>query len=725
MNLKSAIDIEKIKQKLKPVNLNIGIMALAGVLSIGIGQSGHHSWPWDNPDEGKAAAAVPIAAEKEFLKATAAEAAEGSDALQESSVYVPVIHPDARPTPARLNMAFYYPEGTTEPSKSYAGRAFSDLNRKDVYWISQIYSYSKTSPADMAVRLGRSLPGAPEQWNRINVTFYNGDGTPISGYSNAREILSMASVYAYFNGIKSREEFYAYAEKLWNASHSYSVSMSDLYYCDGSCLLASDNEEHEAEDLPPDLSSLDDEEDDIDYSVGPGIFLQESEPETSSETTETSQAETETTPEWIRKGPGAAPTEGSGSDGTQSGDAGSDGAQSGAAAAGTAAQTVTETAAATAPQTVPETTVPETTPQTVPETVSETAAQTAPETLPETAAALPETTEAPAGETAPAIETTTEFGPGMELPPTASEIGSSEGDSAAGQESPQADAAAPETTTPANNIAATPENIAAGPGAVPASSSAESAASEENKDHGPCPGHVDLNIRATIIGLNAGKNLFSIDSTGNAQNNFSGNWYGWSDSRRAYAEDINSQDWYAEYGLTISTSMYIRNPLTGSEIQHYMSLVPANTSDTRKALVRQALQTVGSIPYYWGGKPSGPGFEVNGFGTVVAPDTKGRMLRGLDCSGWIAWVYWTALGRVLPYQSTSGLSTLGTGISRSQLRPGDIIVRTGPDAHVYMFLAWADGDSMYLIHETGGITNNVTIGIYNVDWPYNRDLIGD
>ena len=109
---------------------------------------------------------------------------------------------------------------------------------------------------------------------------------------------------------------------------------------------------------------------------------------------------------------------------------------------------------------------------------------------------------------------------------------------------------------------------------------------------------------------------------------------------------------------------------------------------------------------------------------MVSPDEEGRRLRGLDCSGWINWVYWTALGSRLEYESTSGLAQIGTAIERDQLKAGDIIVRTNTEtSHVYLFLAWAPDGEMYVIHETSGDINNVTVSRLNADGPHYRRLL--
>lgn len=85
--------------------------------------------------------------------------------------------------------------------------------------------------------------------------------------------------------------------------------------------------------------------------------------------------------------------------------------------------------------------------------------------------------------------------------------------------------------------------------------------------------------------------------------------------------------------------------LNSREIEQYMGLVPEDASQQRKDFVRYALTSVGKIPYYWGGKPSAPGYTGNSFGSLTVPDEDGRILKGLDCSGWINWVYWSVTGR--------------------------------------------------------------------------------
>lgn len=233
-----------------------------------------------------------------------------------------------------------------------------------------------------------------------------------------------------------------------------------------------------------------------------------------------------------------------------------------------------------------------------------------------------------------------------------------------------------------------------------------------------CPGHVDLTIVLKIAGLTEENNLFTLDATGNDESGYTQNgWQGWKEENRQAALRLAEKDWYLEYGLSTELSSP-QLPVSTVDVDAYLGDLPFGLSQERKNLLRFALNSVGRVPYYWGGKPSAIGYEGNNFGTAVSPDTEGRSLKGLDCSGWISWVYWSATGKRLPYESTSGLASLGERISREELQPGDILVRTGKDAHTVMFLGWTQDGKIQCVHETSGSVNNVTISIRDADWPY-------
>ncbi len=237
-----------------------------------------------------------------------------------------------------------------------------------------------------------------------------------------------------------------------------------------------------------------------------------------------------------------------------------------------------------------------------------------------------------------------------------------------------------------------------------------------------CPGHADLHVKAVIAGLSDPmKGLFALDAVGN-ETISEGSWQGWTEENKTFASELAKQDWAECYGLTLSPS-FITNPLSYEEIDRYMNRLPEGLSEDRKKLIHYALSSVGRVPYYWGGKPASAGYEKNHFGSLVTPDEKGRSMKGLDCSGWVSWVYWSALNKRLSWESTGGLVSCGSPAQRKDLQPGDIILKTGDDAHVVMFLSWESNGSMTVIHESSALANNVTISTMEANWPYCRKLI--
>ncbi len=619
---------------------------------------------------------------------TAALDMEGDSAAKEEKV--PVKEEDHE---KRLNFAFYYDDGadTEDASQSYAGKVYGALLKQDAAWMSGIYGLRHVSPETMAARLGkdkssvtgiRHLNGLPldgeenaqviPSWNRFNVTFRNGDGTVITGHSNIKEIMSLASVYAYFNQEKSYDTFSSYTDKLWNGSHSYKISVSDVYYCPGECQYYDDSDSQEedgsfqTEGRQGQESEVSAQEDSVVSDSGTRGQDQQTEAggtdgiaQTSGEGQETGQVSHEPIP-------ASQPSEETAGEGSS--------------------QVSHEPIPASQPQEKQfQEEILQESEQAVLSAVSEE------NLLPESNSAASET----------GGESLQETGQISHEPIPASRS-ANEGTAHENQESGSmvqtADGADLKTVQVSNE-----------PG-----KGTDSTSKQGSNSRHYCQGHIDLNISAVIIGIDENKSLFAING-----------WSGWNDMSRDCVRAIVEQDWYGEYGLTGQDTMFVHNPLSGTEITRYMDMIPEHTSEKRLKVVQEALLSIGCIPYYWGGKPAGGGFERNAFGTVVSPDEDGRILKGLDCSGWINWVYWTALGTPLPAESTSGLMNCGKAVEKGNLQAGDILIRAGKQPHVYLFLAWAPDGSMYLIHETTGNVNNVTIGTYDLNLPYYRCLINE
>ena len=503
------------------------------------------------------------------------------------------------PGPERFNLACIFPEDAdkTDPMKSFGGKAFKDLYERDNSWNETVFGASSRKPVTVAGSLGiprSSLmgkfnitdknhdPADPStwvigKWTKISLDIRDGNGKATPQASNVKEILAMASVYTYYHDMEDAEAFTSYAHRLWNASHSYSMSVSEVYY-DKDCIT------REA----------------VDKAVAKGRVWP-----SASASTNANEPDADT----------ASP-----SDASESASAPESSEQETAAPEGTMEESTADSSAAAGPGAA---------------------------------------------------------GPGAE----SSAVESSAGDIVIEEGSVTGESAA-----------------------------AEESAADETKDPAmECPGHMDLTIKAVVWNMEGKKNLFTLDKIGNNKASFNEQWQGWTEERISEAKALVEADWYQDYGLSVSLISGTA-PLTEAEIEEQLALLPEDLSEERRALAKTALGSIGRIPYYYGGKAVSADYDKNNFYTVIHPDYKGRVFRGLDCSGWLAWVYWNTTGTKLAESSTAGQIHLGRGIRRSDLRTGDIIIRAGNDetmGHVLMFLRWDENGQALCIHETGGITNNV------------------
>ncbi|MFR2827910.1 MAG: NlpC/P60 family protein [Enterocloster bolteae] len=529
-----------------------------------------------------------------------------------------------------LNLAYLYEDGadSTDPADSYAGRLYDLLALKDASWISGLYDLYNYTPQQLAALLGlpetavTSPSGIIPEFRNISVHFVNSEQQETGSTSNAREIISIINTLHYFGILKDMKTMEDCADKLWNASHKYSVRIGGIYYCDGSCLDETADGRKDADESGTEAAGA------------------------------------------VIAGSEAAGAEAVGAVIAGSQAAGAEAAEAAVAGSQTTGAEAVEAAVAES----------------------------------ETTGA--EAVEAVAGGTA-----------GAETVGTA----------AAGTEAVESGAAGGE---PVGSMAASAE--AEAETAAVASFSDASSIGSGDSDAGPadssrtCPGHVDCTVLAVVKGTAEADSLFQAADTLEAVK--ASGWTGWNADTRNMAGALLAQDWSQEYGL-YTVDYPVKGLLNSQEIELYMSLVPEDASRQRKDFVRYALTSVGKIPYYWGGKPSAPGYTGNGFGSLTVPDEDGRLLKGLDCSGWINWVYWSVTGKGLGAQSTGTLLGCGSPVARDELLPGDICIRFNPMAHVVIFLGWTAEGNMLCIQETTGNSNNVEVGTVTSNWESYRRIL--
>ncbi|MDO4439317.1 MAG: NlpC/P60 family protein [Eubacteriales bacterium] len=634
------------------------------------------------------------------------------------------------PGPTELNLAFFYPEGVDESNviNSYAGQIYSELSTLEAKYLASFYDFSDLSPLKLANQLGLSAQAVtgkfnpedsshnvsdPQSWTidsfkNVHVLFYDGDGNRINDYSSVQEILSMASVYSYYHDLYDAEAMKDYAVKLFDASKSDSINIGEVYYCNG-CL----NRSVEQEAL--EVIEYEEKQKQIQEEIATALREHRETKNIDYEAEYLDDQATTYSSNTVNSG-----NEASGN--LSSGNLASDDSASGNSANSMQQANTSESNSQTPVESIAINTsdglviVPVNPVSQGSISIEDNSGFSSATTGSDKEESSNYNGGVPAGvETMPQTE---------EVVTENSTENVDESQAVASQAEANIQESAQETAPQSNPVPNTGDiSIATQEAQTAAQPPAQTQAPQVKKKEAPlCPGHVDVYIRIKVKGIDDKNSLFKADTIGNDKANFNDRWQGWTEDKIEQVKTLNSYDWIEKYGLTLS-ALSSGESLTAEEIKAYMDRLPADISKERRAVVEFALNSVGKVPYYWGGKPACPGYEGNNFNKITYPDHKGRILKGLDCSGWINWVYRSALNISMEAESTGTLIGTGRKIKRADLKPGDIIIRTGQDAHVVMFLEWTKDGKMLVVHESAGVTNNVTVSEMTANWPYYRNLL--
>jgi hypothetical protein len=189
------------------------------------------------------------------------------------------------------------------------------------------------------------------------------------------------------------------------------------------------------------------------------------------------------------------------------------------------------------------------------------------------------------------------------------------------------------------------------------------------------------------------------------------------DMRSFYAFDTHQNEQLDE--LLNYRSMFVSllgnlGELTGNAAE-YLAKLPPDLDEKRASVIKAALQLVGKVPYFWGGKSNAVGFNSSwGEVRLVTADgskSTGKYIPyGLDCSGFITWAWINATG------DTSITSAIGEGtsnqwsncteISWSEAQIGDLVFYE--DLSHVGIICGIDGGEYIIVHENAS-DNNVAI----------------
>ena len=152
------------------------------------------------------------------------------------------------------------------------------------------------------------------------------------------------------------------------------------------------------------------------------------------------------------------------------------------------------------------------------------------------------------------------------------------------------------------------------------------------------------------------------------------------------------------------------------DAQQLINAMPDNITDIQRKIVETACSLVGKVNYFWGGKYSQIGWnpEWGSIKQVTAagsPTTGTMRVYGLDCSGFVSWVFINASGNLgsdsIIGEGTKSQWANATQISWSDAQIGDLTFY--PDLSHVGIVVGVDQNGNVSIANCASGANNVVI----------------
>lgn len=152
-----------------------------------------------------------------------------------------------------------------------------------------------------------------------------------------------------------------------------------------------------------------------------------------------------------------------------------------------------------------------------------------------------------------------------------------------------------------------------------------------------------------------------------------------------------------------------------ADASEILKRLPADLSPERKAVVQTACSLVGKVNYFWGGKSSAIGWDsrwgqLKEVTAAGSPTTGTYRPYGLDCSGFVDWVFNNAMGYVIGHGGgAASQHTYCSTITWEEAVPGDLVFYPG-DSHVGIVGGRDKNGELLVIHCASGANNVVITG---------------
>ena len=191
--------------------------------------------------------------------------------------------------------------------------------------------------------------------------------------------------------------------------------------------------------------------------------------------------------------------------------------------------------------------------------------------------------------------------------------------------------------------------------------------------------------------------------------------YRFNTEQRKLLEELMQPE-YQELFMAL-TGSYQDIDLSPEEIQEIINKLPTDLSEERKQVVLTAYQLLGKVNYFWGGKSLVLGWDSR-WGTPMEVTAAGSSSSGtvrpfgLDCSGFVDWVFYNQSGGQYIIGHGGGASaqhSYCTPISWNDAKPGDLVFYPGA-SHVGIVCGFDSSGNILIIHCASSFNNVVVIG---------------
>jgi cell wall-associated NlpC family hydrolase len=174
--------------------------------------------------------------------------------------------------------------------------------------------------------------------------------------------------------------------------------------------------------------------------------------------------------------------------------------------------------------------------------------------------------------------------------------------------------------------------------------------------------------------------------------------------------------------------------LNKEQIKEIKEFLPEKLSIEREKIVKTAYSIVGKVNYFWGGKSSSIGWDKR-WGTLMTVTSKGSATTGtkrpfgLDCSGYVTWVFINMGIPVKSINETIGHGTtqqwnLSSSIPENLALPGDLAFLAIPGTrkvnHIGIVVEKDKKGSILVAHCASGANNVVVTTAESVGFMYYR-----